>query len=342
MFVLQCVNQQAVQNTMDNLAIEYCALTLAIILVWHPMRIPLDGGKWSASISADEMKLNEYGDSSNLTVNPFALHQGFHIFKKSIRSHGHELIQMGCKRDVPLIPSFMGLPDVFNGWNIIFAPSKRRSIDLSEVESMIKIKARAIVKRHSGGVLRFSSLNEIGAFIYQSQLPVAPALPVPEILVVDPGPNSNKRRKCSDELGKKQLRNCGKEVLSIIKRTLCIKNEDATPYLLAALQESRSLRALDCIKRSIFGSASKDDENVELYSISDDVRVKQSIALLPKRNIIFADEEKDHVLRIRDVISTVIKELPDDHVIRSDYSSAGGRPKNLKSTRRRIYPEKID
>lgn len=59
---------------------------------------------------------------------------------------------------------------------------------------------------------------------------------------------------------------------------------------------------------------------MELYSISDDVRVKQSISLLPKRNIIFADEEKDHVLRIRDVISTVIKELPDDHVIRSDYS----------------------
>lgn len=176
MFVLQCANQQALQNTMNNLAIEYCALTLAIILVWHPMRIPLGGEQWSASVLADEMKVNEYSDSSNLTVNPLALHQGFHIFKKSIRSHGHELVQMGCERDVPLIPSFMSLPDVFNGWNIIFAPSKRCSVDLSEVESMIKIKTQAIVKRHSGGVLRFSSLNEIGAFIYQSQLPVAPAL----------------------------------------------------------------------------------------------------------------------------------------------------------------------
>lgn len=221
---------------------------------------------------------------------------------------------------MPLISSFMGLPDVFNGWNIIFAPSKRCFMDLTEIESMIQRNAQAIIKRHSDRVLRFSSLNEIGAFIYQSQLPVAPALPVPEPVVEDPGPSSNKRRKCSSELGNKQLRNCGKEILNMIQNTLCIKDEDATPYLLAALRESRSLRALDCIKRSIFGSAFQEDENAILLSISDDVRVKQSVSLLPKRNIIFADEKKDHVLRIRDVISTVIKELPDDHIIRSDYS----------------------
>ena len=216
MFVIQCANQQALQNTMDNLAIDYCALTLAVILVWHPVRIPPGGGQWSASALAAEMKLNEYGDSSNLTVNPLALYQGFHIFKKSIRRYGHELVQMGCKRDVPLISSFMGLPDVFNGWDVLFAPSKRCSVDLSEVENMIKIKAQAIVKRHRDRILRFSSLSEIGAFLYQSQSPVAPALPVPEIIVVDPGPNSNKRRKCSDKLGKKQL-NCSFAAVSAAK-----------------------------------------------------------------------------------------------------------------------------
>ena len=221
---------------------------------------------------------------------------------------------MGGRRDVPLISSFMGLPVVFNGWDIIFAPSKRCFMDVTEVENMIKMNAQAMIKRHSDRVLRFFSLNEIGAFIYQSQLPVTPALPVPEVLVEDPGPNSNKRRNCSDELGKKQLQDCGKEILSMIQNTLCIKNEDATPYLLAALRESKSLRTLDCIKRSIFGSAFKEDEDAILLSISVDVRVKQSLSLLPKRNIIFADEEKDHVLRIRDVICTVSKELPDDHI----------------------------
>ena len=172
-----------------------------------------------------------------------------------------------------LISSFMGLPDVFNGWDIIFAPSKRCFMDLTEVENMIKMNAQAMIKRHSDRVLRFSSLNEIGAFIYQSQLPVTPALPVPEVVVEDPGPNSNKRRKCSDELGKKQQKNCGKEILSMIQNTLCIQNEDATPYLLAAQRESKSLRALDCIKRSIFGSAFKEDEDAILLSISDDVRL---------------------------------------------------------------------
>ena len=226
MFVLQCANQQALQNTID-----YCALTLAVILVWQPVRIPPGGGQWSASVLAAEMKLNEYGDSSNITVNPLALHQGFHILKKSIRRHGHELVQTGCKRDVPLISSFMGLPDVFNGWDIIFAPSKRCSVDLSEVENMIKIKAQTIVKRHSDRILRFSSLSENRAFLVKSQLPVALALPVPKIIVVDPGPNSNKRRKCSDKLGKKQL-NCsfaavsrsetaGKKFL-VLSKVLCV------------------------------------------------------------------------------------------------------------------------
>ena len=71
----------ALKHTMDTLAIDYCALTLAVILVWHPVRIPPGGGQWSANALAAEMKLNEYGDSSNFTVNPLALHQGFHLFK---------------------------------------------------------------------------------------------------------------------------------------------------------------------------------------------------------------------------------------------------------------------
>ena len=95
MLDLHCTNQQALKCIMDALAIDYCALTLAVILVWHPTRIPPGGGQWSAKVLAAEMKLNEYGDSSNFTVNPLALHQGFHILKKSIRSLGHELVQMG-------------------------------------------------------------------------------------------------------------------------------------------------------------------------------------------------------------------------------------------------------
>ena len=39
---------------MNNLAIDYCALTLAVILVWHPVRIPPVGGQWSASVLAAE------------------------------------------------------------------------------------------------------------------------------------------------------------------------------------------------------------------------------------------------------------------------------------------------
>jgi hypothetical protein len=72
----------------EALAINYCALTLAIVLVWHPMRFPNGGGQWSAAKLSQEMKILQYGEDVNFQVNPLALHQGFHIFKKYIRILG--------------------------------------------------------------------------------------------------------------------------------------------------------------------------------------------------------------------------------------------------------------
>jgi hypothetical protein len=94
----------------EELALDYCAQTLAVVLVWHPIRILSGGGQWSESKLAEEMATLQHEEEVNFGVNPLTLHQGFHIFKKYIQILGHDLIQMGLKKSIAMIISFMGLP----------------------------------------------------------------------------------------------------------------------------------------------------------------------------------------------------------------------------------------
>lgn len=320
---------------MDTDAINYCALTLAVVLVWHPLRVPC-GGKWSPEALSSEMKKLPYGEMGNFVVNPLALHQSFNLFKKLIlKIFGHELILNGRRNNIAMISEFMGLPEVQNGWEIKFTMSERDYEDLRVVEQMIGEKAKLLVRRHSKRELTFSSLTEFGASVFQRQLPVTREVIIPE----EPGPtNTNKRRKTSDELGPKQLSNCGKDIMSMIVENICVRNEPATPYLIAAIK-TQSLSSLDSISRSIFGTAI-DKENKLLSSISDNPRVIDSVSLLPKRNIIFTEDEKVHVLRILDVIDSVMQELPPDHEIRSEYTMFEVTKMVLK--KHPVYSELID
>jgi hypothetical protein len=95
---------------------------------------------------------------------------------------------------------------------------------------------------------------------------------------------------------------------------VCVKDEDATPYLIALRKNTNSSRT---ISRSIFGCASQNESYSVFDLISDHVRVKESLSLLPKRNIILTDEEKENVLRVFDVISSIIEQFPDEDKIKT-------------------------
>ena len=301
----------------DTDAVDYCALTLAVVLVCHPVRIP-PGGQWSSDMLSSEMKNLQYGKLGNFVVNPLALHQSFHLFKKLItKVYGHELILKGRSMNIAVISEFMGLPEVQNGWDIKFIPGDRKSEELDAIERDIGEKAKLLVRRHSNRELEFVSLTEFGASVFQRQLPVTRVVPV-EVDPEELGPSStNKRRKTSDELGQKQLNNKGNDVVNMILDNICVRNEAATPYLIAAIK-TRSISSLNSISRSLFGSDIEHEKSV-LRCICDNIRVVDSVSLLPKRNIIFTDDEKEHVLRILDVIASVVRELPEDHEIQKDY-----------------------
>ena len=95
-------------------------------------------------------------------------------------------------------------------------------------------------------------------------------------------------------MGQKQLNNKGNDVVNMILENICVRNEAATPYLIAAMK-TRSISSLNSISRSLFGSDVEHEKSV-LRCICDNIRVVDSVSLLPKRNIIFTDDEKEHVL----------------------------------------------
>ena len=117
---------------MEYIAEEYCALTVAAVLVWHPLQSSNRPGQWSPNSIADGMKLLQYGDELNLSINPLALHQGFHLFKKNIKNFGHELVSMRT-REVALILPFMDLPEALHSWNIIFQIQTRTTYEVCEL-----------------------------------------------------------------------------------------------------------------------------------------------------------------------------------------------------------------
>ena len=94
----------------------------------------------------------------------------------------------------------------------------------------------------------------------------------------------------------------------MVSTSICVSNEDSIPYLVAAIQESRSLASLS---KELFQNG---DEKLEILinRLLKEERIIASIRLLPKKNITFNDEEKAEVLRVYDVVSAVINDQPQE------------------------------
>ena len=78
---------------MEHIAEEYCALTVAAVIVWHPFQSSNKPGQWSPNSIADAMKLLQYGTDLNFSINPLALHQGLHLLKNKLEITGMSWFQ---------------------------------------------------------------------------------------------------------------------------------------------------------------------------------------------------------------------------------------------------------
>ena len=150
-------------------------LTVAAVIVWHPLQSSNRPDQWSPSSIADAMKFLQYGTDLNFSINPLAL--GLHLFIKQIRNHGHELVSMRA-RGTALILLFMDLPEVLHGWDIIFQIQTRTTVELSALSKGVNDVAKKLVKSYCIRDLQFQSLVEIGAFLWQRQIPVRATTPI--------------------------------------------------------------------------------------------------------------------------------------------------------------------
>ena len=92
----------------------------------------------------------------------------------------------------------------------------------------------------------------------------------------------------------------------MVSNSICINNEDSIPYLVAAIHESRSLLSLKSISKSLFGDEDEINKTF-VNAMLEDIRIANSVAVLPNKNITFSEEEKTHVLRIHDVVLQVFE-----------------------------------
>ena len=260
---------------MDSLSREYCAFTVAIALVLHPLIAQQGNRQFSPYELSFEVNDSEYGASPNFAVNALSLHQGFHLFKKSIRKLGHNLMQMGCK-GVPSVVDFRDLPGAEIGWDIIFFHTDQPVIMNIEITAKIKSNAHFFMSQR-GLEAHHSSLSEIVAVIWQRQLPTC--RPTPEIVKSV----QHKRRKFSTEISDRQMGNCGKKIVKLVSTTMCVNNEDRLEYLVAAIKATRNPNESIC--KAIFSDWNSEEEHDATYKkVYDDLRVINAVSLLENKN----------------------------------------------------------
>lgn len=179
-------------------------------------------------------------------MNPCALHQGFHVFKKALTLLSHVLVPMPGKKGVMHIEGFMDLPERSKGLNIIFVWTERDAMDLPTVLLRICESANYLLTKSGHNKSKYSSLAELSAHLWQESL--TPVVVMDEIVTV------SKRRKTASELGGKMLGSYGKEITEYVTANFCLNATDScTIYLEAAVKESlKDLSHLDSISKKIF------------------------------------------------------------------------------------------
>ena len=221
------------------------------------------------------------------------------------------MIQMGCK-GIPSVAEFMDITEAKIGWDIVFFLSDQELLTSSEIMLKVTINAHYFM-RQRGSVAQYSSLSEIGAVLWQRQLPTCRPPPiVSPIIQKTPDIVHHKRRKCSNKLAGRQLSDCGKKVIKIASSQLCVNNEDPLGYLIAAIKKTRN--PYDSVCKAIFTGREIDDVFEPTYEkVSNDGRVITSVSTLPRKYITFSSEEKDAVLKIFDITREVILEIDGQH-----------------------------
>jgi hypothetical protein len=308
-----------------SIEMEYCVLMVAIMLV----RMVVDPLVNSFFQKAEDVAqyLNDLNTTEDyktcFDVNPVALSHGIKMCVKVMKGLGCETDIKRCKSSQKLIEAFNDLEASTNAYQIKFNNLQGNYTDVeptkSELHQRIGHMRDDIYQRMSWAKPDRESLLEVKCCMYVLGKDMKHM--TKDVEVVTPAIRKKKSRKAFDECGVGHQYKIGKAAFDEMEfeysATHCITIFDiATSVAQKKIRiENGDNGAGD--KNSDVGEGDNDDDdgnglndsgdfNVDLSAIEDDPKIKEALANLNRKVLIYSLTDKMEILRVYDLVFDIL------------------------------------
>lgn len=296
-----------------QLSVDYCAFMVAILLARHVSDISNTAVQWSALELSEKLNILPFAHTANFHVDSNALQHGLSLFQKILNKRGTLLIPVG--RELEPVDDFFDLKAAgktlmikFLGYN--YPPSEETPPELSgrilRIRNDLLRKSNYPESLHSSPSSVFSDL--FLPMIIGIRAPVlieeevATEIKIPKIA-----------RKSPSKLQKRRLKYNSLIVLKSVEDSVGEKYTEF--YLKSALSESSNKK-----RKFAENTEISDSEDLELgyedmvaqEDVKDDDRVLEAITKLPRKYIIYGDEDRNNVIELFEAVRRVYVER--DHI----------------------------
>ena len=296
-----------------QLSVDYCAFMVAILLARHVADRSNSDVQWSASDLSEKLNNLPQAHSANFHVDSNALQHGLSLFQQILNKRGTLLIPVGqeiepVKDFFDLEASSKTLKIKFLGY--IYPPSDETPAELSE--RILRIR-NDLLRRSNYPVSPHFSPSSVFSDLF---LPMIIGIRAPVVIaeVVNTEIKIPKiTRKSPSKMKRRRLKYNSLVVLKSVEDSVGEKNAEF--YLKSALSESSKKK-----KHILENTENSDSEDLEIgvvemagqEEVKEDERVLEAITKLPRKYIIYGDEDQNNVIELFETVRGVYLER--DHL----------------------------
>ena len=297
-----------------NLTIDYCALMVAIVIIFHEVNAANASLQWCAEELAGILNALPRAQHANFHVNPLALKQGLLLFKRYLIKWGITAIDMYQEEKRSL--EFFDRGESRRSVEVKFGmyQSMSESTDDSDILTQVsKIRDKLLLL---GGYER--SFHETPCSVFGSlYLPLAtaktPEKSTPEFTPKNESQfniNQFKVRKSPSKLGSRAIYNSTKKVL--LSAAESFGDEHALFYLESAVKKLKKRKFAEIEEsqeaKEMDDSGDDSEEELDIINLEDEQCVVDAVSAFPLKYITYTEEDKKEILQLFNVILKVARE----------------------------------
>lgn len=295
-----------------SIQVDYCACMVAILLARHQVDSSNANILWSAVNLSEKLNLLPLSDTANFYVDSDALQHGMSIFQRVLNKRGMLVVPEG--HEIPAVKDFFDLKSAQRVVKVKFLGYS----SFPENETVFKLLGR--IRSIRDDLLRKSNFTESphmspSTVFSDLFLPVIISMRAPvkvKDVVLDKRPR-RVTRKSPKKLKIRSIQNNTEKLLKSMENDYGEKNVKF--YLQSALRTSSSK------KRKFFydteNSENESDlENQEIFAvkdIQDEDRVLEAILKLPRKYIMYGDEDQNNIISLFEIVKGVV--IQRDHIL---------------------------